>query len=85
MTRPQIIRGWKTVALLATLLVVLILLLPHTTDHHTPTLVFLLVPIFLFALLDTLAPQPLPVTTSITPYHPPTRPILFQRPPPTKS
>jgi hypothetical protein len=85
MNRPQIIRGWKTLALLATLLAVLILLLPHATDHHAPTLVFLLVPIFLFALLDTLAPQPLPATTSINPSHPPTRPTLFQRPPPTKS
>ena len=85
MTRPQITRGWKTVALLATLLAVLILLLPHTTDHHAPALLFLLVPIFLFALLDTLAPQCLPATTSITAYHPPTRPTLFQRPPPTKS
>ena len=37
MTRPQIIRGWKTLALLATLLAVLILLIPHATDHHTPT------------------------------------------------
>ena len=84
MTRPQIIRGWKTFALLAIILAVLTFLLPHATNH-APVLLFLFVPIFLFTIPDALAPQPLPSTTSNTPSHPPTRPTLFQRPPPKRS
>ena len=84
MTRPQIIRAWKSLATLTIILALLILLLPHATNH-APVLLFLFVPIFLFTIPDALAPQPLPSTTSNTPSHPPTRPTLFQRPPPAQS
>jgi hypothetical protein len=85
MTRTPITRASKALAFLAILLAVLILLVPPATDHHTPVLLFLFVPIFLFTIPDALAPQPLPSTVSTTPHHPPTRPTLFQRPPPHQS
>jgi hypothetical protein len=43
MTWPSKIRGWKAFALLAALVAVLLLLLPHAADHHS-TALFLLVP-----------------------------------------
>ena len=85
MIRTPITRASKALAFLAVLLAVLILLIPPATNQHTPVLLFLFVPIFLFVVPDALAPRPLPSTPCITPHHPPTRPTLFQRPPPAQS
>jgi hypothetical protein len=78
------IRGWKALALLAALLAVVLLLLPHAVDHHVATL-FLLVPIFLFAALVerpcTYQPRKNHV---IAPNHH-VRSTLFQRPPPSEA
>jgi hypothetical protein len=76
------IRSWKALALFTAILTLILLLLPQPANHHA-AVVFLLVPIFLFGLLDTLAPQQPADQTKIFPHHPPTRPTLFQRPPPT--
>ena len=48
MTWPSKIRRGKALALLAAFIAVLLLLVPHVTDHHA-TALFLLVPLFLFA------------------------------------
>jgi hypothetical protein len=84
MTLPSKIRGVKLLALLAVFVAVLLLVLPHATDHHAAVL-FLLIPVFLF--LE-------PVQTSV-PYQPRkhhvvalnhhVRPTLFQRPPPAQA
>ncbi len=77
------IRGWKALTLLATILALLLLLLPQAANHNAAELVFLLVPVFLFSFLNTLAPQQPADQTATLPHQPPTRPTLFERPPPT--
>lgn len=76
------IRSWKALALFAAILALVLLLLPQA--HHA-AVVFLLVPIFLFGLLDTLAPQHATALTITLPHWPATRLTLFQRPPPTQA
>ncbi|HEX4577057.1 MAG TPA: hypothetical protein VH117_06875 [Edaphobacter sp.] len=76
------IHGWKVLALFATILALLLLLLPQAANHHAAALVFLLVPIFLFGLLDTLAWQRLSTPSTTLSLRLQTRPSLFQRPPP---
>lgn len=81
MTGTRKIRSWKALALFAAILALALLLLPHAANHHA-AVDFLLVPIFLFSLLDTLARQQPADQTTTLPHQPLTRPTLFQRPPP---
>jgi hypothetical protein len=82
MTSTHTTRVWKALALLATILVLLLLLIPQPAHHHGVAVLFLLSPILLFGLLDTLAPQRLAVPTNAVLDRHPNRPSLFQRPPP---
>jgi predicted MFS family arabinose efflux permease len=84
MILPSKIRRGKLLALLAAFIAVLLLVLPHATDHHAAAL-FLLVPVLLF-----LEPVPASVPYQprkhhvIAPNHH-VRPTLFQRPPPAQA
>jgi hypothetical protein len=80
MTGIPKIRAWKALALIA----VLLLVLPHATDHHAAAL-FLLVPIFLFAALveEPCTYQPRKDYVVAPNHH--VRSTLFQRPPPTQA
>ena len=84
MTWPPKIRGWKALALLAALLAVVLLLLPHATDHHATPL-FLLVPIFLFAALVEEPCTYHPRTGRVVAPNHHVRSTLFQRPPPSQA
>ena len=84
MTCTPTIRGWKALALLAATLAVVLLLIPHSADHHFAPL-YLLVPIFLFvALIDERYTYPprndrgFALTRHVTT-------TLFQRPPPSQA
>jgi ABC-type Na+ efflux pump permease subunit len=77
------IRTWKALAALAAVLALLILLLPQAADHHAVAVVFLLIPLFLFAaLVECSVPCP-PQTGRIFASKLHVRPTLFQRPPPS--
>jgi hypothetical protein len=84
MTRTPKIRAWKAIALLATVIALLLLLLPHATDSPTVNL-FLLVPIFLFvALIDERCTcTPRKDSGFVLSHHVTT--TLFQRPPPSQA
>jgi hypothetical protein len=84
MTWPPKIRGWKALALLAALLAVVLLLLPHATDHHAATL-FLLVPIFLFIERIARSVPYQPRTDHVVALNDHVRSTLFQRPPPSQA
>jgi hypothetical protein len=77
------IRVWKVLVALTAILALLILLLPHVSNHHvTPDLVLFLTPVFLFsALSDSLTQHRARIDTPAPP-QPSARPTLFQRPPP---
>jgi hypothetical protein len=78
------IRGWKAFALLAAVLALLLLLLPHATDHQATTL-FLLVPIFLvIELIDRPVPYQ-PTKNHVAAPNPHVRSTLFERPPPSQA
>src|SRR6266852_1127761 len=84
MTPPTKIRGWKLLALLAAFVPVLLLVLPHATDHHA-TALFLLVPILLFIeRIDRPVPYQPRTDHVIAPNHH-VRSTLFQRPPPSQA
>jgi len=84
MSRHPKIRGWKAVATLTAILALIILLLPHAPNHHAaPDLIFLLIPVFLFAALNTGSAPHYSQTERVTASQSPARPSLFQRPPPT--
>jgi hypothetical protein len=83
MTWPPKIRGWKAITLLAAILAVVLLLLPHATDHHATTALFLLVPLFLFAALVEEPRTYQPRTDHIVAPNHHVRLTLFQRPPPS--
>lgn len=76
-----IIRGWKALALLATVFALLLGLLVHPAGHHSAVL-FLLVPlVLLIQLVDALVLYR-PAPDSIFPPIQHIRSALFQRPPP---
>ena len=78
------IRAWKAFALLAAIVAVTLLLLPHAADHHA-TLLFFLVPILLFIEpVDASVPYQPRTDHAIAPNHH-VRSTLFQRPPPTQA
>ena len=78
------IRSWKALALLTALIAVLLLLLPHASDHHAVAL-FLLVPLFLFIEpVEALIPYQ-PNSNQVLPPKPHVRSTLFQRPPPPQA
>jgi hypothetical protein len=75
----------RTIAVFALVSLLLLLLIPQTSGSHAPQLLwFVLVPIFLFAGLDTGKSLPLPVRAGYPgEYRQPERSALFQRPPPS--
>jgi len=76
-------RVLKCLAAAAVVLGLLLLLLPHSHAFHTDlTACFLLLPVFLFALVESADP-PLSAITDVFVYHSPARAALFQRPPPS--
>lgn len=76
------IRGWKAIALLATIVALLLVLIPHATDH---AVLFLFVSIFLvIEPVEARAPYQ-PRTNHIVPLNPHVRSTLFQRPPPLQA
>jgi len=84
MTGAPTIRGWKALALLAAILAVVLLLIPHSADHHVAAL-YLLVPIFLCA---ALIEEPGTYSPRNDHGFAPTRHVtttLFQRPPPSQA
>jgi hypothetical protein len=83
MTWPPKIRGWKAFVFLAAILAVLLLFLPTAADHHN-TVLFLLVPIFLFIeRIDCSGSYPPREDQIVTPNRH-VRFTLFQRPPPSQ-
>jgi hypothetical protein len=79
------IRGWKALALLTAILALLLLLLPHASNHQTAALVFLLVPLFLFAELIDRSVRYEPRTDHVVAPNHHVRSTLFQRPPPAQA
>ena len=76
-------RGLRNFATLLSFLAILILLLPQAANHHSVSLVFLLVPIFLFLeRIDRPALYPPNKNSGIASNHQ-VRFTLFQRPPPS--
>ena len=82
---PQI-RRWKALAALTAILALILLLLPHAPNHQgAPNLVFLLVPLFLFAgLIDRAVPYQ-PRKDHVVAPNRHVRSTLFQRPPPSQA
>jgi hypothetical protein len=79
------IRGGKAFALLAAVIALLFLVLPLTPNHHSATLLFLLVPFFLF--LEPVAaalPYPPRSDHAFAPKNHVSS-ALFQRPPPSQA
>jgi phosphatidylglycerophosphate synthase len=79
------IRTWKAIATLAAILAVLLLLLPQAANHHAPALVFLFVPLFLFAELIDRSIRYEPRTDHVVAPNQLVRSALFQRPPPAQA
>lgn len=79
------IRNWKALTPLTAILAILLLLLPHAANHHAPALVFLLVPLFLFAELIDRSVRYEPRTDQVAAPNHQVRSALFQRPPPSQA
>ena len=77
-------RAFKTIAVLAVLIALVLLLLPHSSHQHGLVFIcFLLLPVFLFGRVDVpLSLWPIGQTSKILFRQIPTHPSRFQRPPP---